>query len=154
MKWKALLFFMLIPLLVAGCSTGYATSVAPQPTTLQVTRVSTLPDNHFPPLSRTITNTDDVKRLYEAALALPKGSTTGAHSCPADIGLIYHLNFLQNGKLLREMDLGPTGCPYILVSKTDMRPLTRSFESLFMQILGISFHQLIPEPTGSTHLKL
>ena len=138
-------------LLIGGCGAGYTSSLSPQPTTLQVTRMSTLPDNHYPPLSRTITNSNSVQKLYNAALALPKASATGAQSCPADIGLIYHLSFLQNGKLIREMYLGPTGCPYILVNKNDMRPLTQSFESLFMQTLGISSHQLVPEPTGGTH---
>lgn len=148
---RIVMLFLPMLLLAAGCSVSRAASTSPQPTILQVTRQSTLPDNHFPPLSRTITNSGSVQKLYTAALSLPKGSDTGAHSCPADIGLIYHLSFLQNGKLMREMDLGPTGCPYILVSKNDMRPLTRSFESLFMQTLDISFHQLVPEPTGGTH---
>src|SRR6266571_3129634 len=147
MKWKVLLL-MPVLLLVLGCGTRSDTSTSFRPTTLQVVRASTLPDNHFPSLSRTITNANAVQKLYDAALALPQTSTTGTRSCPAAIGLIYHLRFLQNGSSVQQMDMGPTGCPWITVNKGDMRIPTQTFFSLFAQTLGISPSQVIPAPTG------
>lgn len=147
MRWKVLLL-MPVLLLVFACSSSSDTSTSFKPTTLQVVRSSTLPGNSFPPLSRTITNSNAVQKLYDAALALPNVSTTGTRSCPGADGLIYHLRFLQNKTHVQQMDIGPTGCPWIIVNKDDMRVPDQTFFSLFAQTLGIPPSQVIPAPIG------
>ncbi len=151
MKWKVPIlmpFLLLFSLLVLSCGAGSDASTSFMPTTLQVVRSSTLPGNSFPPLSRTITNANAVQKLYDAALALPQVSTTGTSSCPGADGLIYHLRFLQDSTHVQQMDMGPTGCPWINVNKDDMRVPNQKFFLLFAQTLGISPSQVIPAPIG------
>src|SRR5260221_378591 len=151
MRWKVLLL-MPILLVVLACGTNSATSPSFRPTTLQVVRSSSLPGNRFPPLSRIITNANAVEKLYTAALALPQVSTTGTRSCLADIGLIYHLRFLQSRTSIQQMDMGPTGCPWITVNKDDMRVPDQTFFFLFAQTLGIAPSQVVPAPIGERRI--
>jgi hypothetical protein len=148
-RWKVLLL-MPVLLLVLACGSSSNTSTSFKPTTLQVVRSSTLPGNNFPPLSRITTNANAVQKLYDAAFALPKASTTGTRNCPAADGLIYHLRFLQNRTYVQQMDMGPTGCPWITVNKDDMRVPDQMFFLLFAQTVGISPSQVIPAPIGES----
>jgi len=145
MKW--IFFSLLFFLLLTSCGTAFATTTAssPRPTTLQVERV-THTINVFAPFSRTSTDAQSVQSLYDAALALPKVTTTGVHSCPADVGLVYHLRFLQNRSLVRQMDLQPSGCASLLVDKNDARPLSKTFIESFTQTVGISLTQMYVTP--------
>ena len=147
MRGKVLILMPILLLVLASCASSN-TSTSFKPTTLQVVRSSTLPGNSFPPLSRTITNANAVQKLYDAALALPNVSSTGTRSCPGADGLIYHLRFLQNRTDVQQMDMGPTGCPWITVNKDDMRVPDQTFFSLFAQTVGISPSQVVPAPIG------
>jgi hypothetical protein len=146
MNWK---FLYLVPILffsLVGCGSSAIASTTPMPNTLQVNRdLGTI--NHYPPLMRTVTKASAIQALYKAALALPKASATGpVHSCPSAYDLIYHLFFYQSGVLIKQMDINPTGCPYITMNKNDMRPMSQAFIVLFAQTLGISQSQVDIQP--------
>ena len=144
---KRSLSFVLFALFlaVAGCGTASVATTAAHPTMLQVER-ATHTSNDFTPFSRTATNAEKVQTLYNAALALPKETTGTEHSCPADHGLIYHLRFLQNGTLIQQMDLGASGCNYLLVGKDDMRAVSDTFITLFAQTMQVPRSQILVNP--------
>jgi hypothetical protein len=90
---------------------------------------------HVAPFDRTVTDTTAVQRLYITAQGLPPA--TGTYDCAKDIGLVYHLNFLQGTALIKQIDLQATGCPFLHISKTDVRMTNPSFVSLFTRTIGI-----------------
>jgi hypothetical protein len=139
---QKLFFLMPVLLLMISCNPTVLPSF--RPTELQVARISKLPDNHFPPFSRKITQAVSVQRLYMAALALPHPSG-GVINCPNDAGLDYQLRF-QSGKQTRQMDMDPGGCASINVANNDRRVATPAFLTLFAQTVGIPRSQLWPEP--------
>ena len=148
MKWKQFFLLLTLFLALASCGTASTAATLSQPTTLQGERV-THTINYFAPLSRTVTRVEAVQTLYKAALALPKPSMTETRSCPADFGLIYHLRFLKNGTLVRQMALGASGCGYLLVEKNDMRVISQTFLTLFAHTIGILPSQVIVSPLPS-----
>jgi hypothetical protein len=150
MGWKLLYIVPLLLLLLVGCGLSPVTATVPMPGSLQVSR-DTGTSNHFPPFKRTVTKVSAVQTLYKAALALPKNSKTGrAHSCPSADDLIYHLFFYQNGVLIENMDMNPSGCPYIAINKNDMRPLSQAFIKLFAQTIGVPLSQVDIQPIPQT----
>ncbi len=147
MNWKILLFVSICFFVLVSCGSSPTTSTASQQNrVLQVIR-DTGTINHYPPLNHTTTNTDAIQTLYKAALALPKASLTGrVHSCPSAYDLFYHLRFYENGTLVDSMDMNPSGCPYLLIEKKDMRSVSKSFVSLFAQTVGIPQSQVDIQP--------
>jgi hypothetical protein len=147
MRFKVILIaFSLFPLflLLPGCaSRTVSVGAASVPTTLHVVRTNNNPyAKQAAPFDRTVSNASTVQQLYRAAYALP--SATGTYHCVKDIGLVYHLNFLQGTALIKQMDLQATGCSFLHISKTDVRLINSSFVSLFTRTIGIP--SLVPWP--------
>ncbi len=117
----------------AGTPTASPTAL-PKPTTLHVIRP--MVDN-FPPLERIIRDGTAVQHLYTSAYALPVPTPGGVVSCPSDIGMVYHMDFLQGSVLLQEIDLDATGCQLLHINRKETRFTNESFRSLFIKIVGI-----------------
>jgi len=149
MNWKILYLMPILFLSLAGCGlSSVKSSAASLPIrTLQISRdPGTI--NHYPSFKHTVTKTNAIQTLYEAALALPKVSTTGrVHSCPAAYDLIYHLLFYQNDVLADHMDMNPSGCPYIIINKSDKRSVSQEFIKLFAKTMGVPLSQVDIQPT-------
>lgn len=142
-----MVLFVSTMFLLTGCNPG--TPPGPSPTALHVTRPA-LPAYHFDPLDVTIRDTAAVERLYQAAYALPT-PPSGTVNCPNDIGLVYHLNFLQNTiSSVQQMNLNATGCQYLLIGQdsNDVRRTNQSFLDLFTKTVGIP--SLVPPIPGRT----
>jgi hypothetical protein len=135
---KRTFFVLLLFFLLAGCGSASASGrVPPGPTSLRVIRVSSNPyGSHIAPFDQTVTDTTDVQRLYAAIQGLP--AARGTYNCPKDIGLMYHLNFLQGTTSMQQMDLQASGCQFLHISKTDVRVTDASFLSLFTTTVGIT----------------
>src|SRR5690348_1886257 len=112
MKRAFSLLFILFCLLLAACgnqpaptpalpnsnsSSGSTPAPATGPTVLHVTRSDPAPTGSLGPLDKTVTDVATVQKLYQSALALPKYATEASisQSCLNDLGVIYHLDFLQ-----------------------------------------------------------
>ncbi len=128
----------LLLLVACGQGTGGVGNASNTPTALHVTLP---PPRHpvqtFHPIDKTIDNTAAVQRLYAAALtqtALPKDKTI---MCPADIGLTYHMVFLNGSQVLRTADLDATGCQLLHLGPHDVRMPNSAFLSLFQQTLTL-----------------
>ena len=136
---KFVSFFSIIALFLffSGCSSTQASSgTSSEIMILHVVRSAHLDQTQYAPLDRTITDTQAVHQLYAKALALPKISSGGVYNCPSDIGLIYHLDFQQNGSS-HKMDLDATGCQFLQLSSKDIRQTNESFLSLAAQVIQI-----------------
>ena len=141
---KRTFFVLLLFFLLAGCGSASASGrVHSSPTALRVVRVSNNPyGSHIVPFNQTITDTTGVQRLYTAIQQLP--DARGTYNCPKDIGLVYHLSFLQGTTSMQQMDLQASGCQFLRISKTDTRITNASFLSLFTTTIGIA--SIIPKP--------
>jgi hypothetical protein len=142
MKSKGTFFVLLLIFLLAGCgSTNTNGGTPPSPTVLHVIRISSNPYGmHVAPFDRTVTDTAAVQQLYTTAQGLP--AAKGTYDCAKDLGLVYHLNFLQGTTPMQQMDLEASGCGFLHISKTDARLINSSFVSLFTRTIGIP--SLIP----------
>jgi hypothetical protein len=121
---------------------GGATTPVPAngPTVLHVTRTDPSVTNNLGPLDRTVTDVQTVQHLYHAALALPAyavGSSI-SQSCLNDLGVIYHLDFLQGTTEVQRMNLDPGTCKILYLSQTDLRQASDAFLNLFKQALQLS----------------
>ncbi len=155
MKHVLLLLSLLLCLIVAACgnppaptrplpnsntSSGGAPAQASGPTVLRVTRSDLSPTNSLGPLDKTITDTSMVQSLYQKALALPKYATEASisQSCLNDLGVIYHLDFLQGNTEVQRMNLDPGTCKILYVSQTDLRQVNDTFLNLLKQALQVN----------------
>src|SRR5258708_4185562 len=102
------------------------------PTVLHVTRSDLSTTNNLGPLDKTVTDTQEVQQLYHAALALPALSTGQElnQACLSDVGVIYHLDFLQDSAEARKMNLDPGNCKILYLSQTDLRQVNDAFLNL------------------------
>jgi hypothetical protein len=156
MKRSCWLFALLLCLLLAACggsssatpavsntnSTGGATTPVPAtgPTVLHVTRTDPSVTNNLGPLDRTVTDVQMVQNLYHTALALPAyavGSSI-SQSCLNDLGVIYHLDFLQGTTEVQRMNLDPGNCKILYLSQTDLRQASDAFLNLLKQALQLN----------------
>ena len=137
MNWRPVFCALLLGLLLLVLSGSAQPGVA-HPTRLQVSR-TVLPGWTVPSLEVTIRNGAAVQRLYQAAFALPPVPDTPV-LCPLDIGLVYHLAFFQDQRLVQTMLLHATGCPYMQVDQdsSNASSLMKSFRVLFLQTIGIT----------------
>lgn len=83
---------------------------------LRIVRESTMPENAFPPLDRTIEGADAAS-LPRELLALPP--KTVDKFCPNDSGMRYRLSFSGNPALTAVLEGG--GCRYAYLSTFDIR---------------------------------
>jgi|SRR5579883_1889095 len=155
MKRSYWLFVLLLCLLLGACggsssaspagsgtnASGSATSGPTNgPTVLHVTRTDPSVTNNLGPLDRTVTNVQTVQNLYRTALALPAyavGSSI-SQSCLNDLGVIYHLDFLQGATEVQRMNLDPGTCKILYLSQTDLRQASDAFLDLLKQALQLN----------------
>jgi hypothetical protein len=155
MKRSYWLFVLLLCLLLGAC--GGSSSASPAgsgtnasgsatpgptngPTVLHVTRTDPSVTNNLGPLDRTVTNVQTVQNLYRTALALPAyavGSSI-SQSCLNDLGVIYHLDFLQGATEVQRMNLDPGTCKILYLSQTDLRQASDAFLDLLKQALQLN----------------
>ncbi len=156
MKRSFWLFSLLLCLLLTACGgsssaspalpnsnpTGSATTSAPAngPTVLHVTRTDPSPTNNLGPLDRMVTDAQTVQKLYHTALTLPVYAVGSSISqdCLNDLGVIYHLDFLQGATEVQRMNLDPGNCKILYLSQTDLRQASDSFLNLLKQALQLN----------------
>lgn len=130
------------PALPNSNPTGSATTPAPAngPTALHVTRTDPSPTNNLGPLDRTVTDAQTVQRLYRTALSLPAYAVGSSISqgCLSDLGVIYHLDFLQGTAEVQRMNLDPGTCKILYLSQTDLRQASDGFLNLLKQALQLN----------------
>ena len=156
MKRSFWLFFLLLCLLLAACggssaarpalpgsnpTTGAATPVpANGPTVLHVTRTDPSTTNNLGPLDQTVTDAQTVQGLYHTALTLPAYAVGASISqdCLNDLGVIYHLDFLQGTTEVQRMNLDPGNCKILYLSQSDLRQASDAFLNLLKQALHVT----------------
>lgn len=136
MKWQKSVLFLTLLLFVTGCGTD-THAAAPAPTTLTVTRSSSIAQNHLPPFARTITDVTALQKLYTAAQNLPKA---GVHTwmCPLGSTVVYHVRFLAGKTVLQQWDMDAIGCYAIVLRKGDLRQPNHAFVSQFALTIGLA----------------
>jgi hypothetical protein len=155
-RYKLLLLCCFLALAACFTASGHAgsestpTSVSlpkgPLPDTLIVTRTSAFPQNNIPSFTpRTVQNAQSVQQLYQAAYAQPF-YPMGTYHCPADFGVIYHLQFLHQGTTVLQATLDASGCRSLSLGSTPTRQTTDAFWSLFANVAGIPASDLHPMP--------
>jgi hypothetical protein len=144
MRLKGVFFASLLLALLTAC---HPTTGPDNPTMLHVTRTETLPGYNFAPLDVTIRDATTVQHIYQAAYALPP-PPSGIYNCLADIGLVYHLEFFQNGASVDQMRLNPTGCQTLWIGDDDddVRQSNEAFHELLSKAIGIP--SLVPPIPG------
>jgi hypothetical protein len=142
MRFKAVFAASLLLVLLTAC---HPTTGSNNPTMLRVTRTETLPGYNFAPLDVTIRNVTTVQHIYQAAYAQPV-PPSGIYNCPVDIGLIYHLDFFQDGASVEQMSLNATGCQFLQITHDDVRMSSEAFRELLRKNLGIP--SLVPPIPG------
>jgi len=156
MKRSFWLFSLLFCLLLVACggssaaqpalpnsnpTTGATTSApANGPTVLHVTRTDPSTTNNLGPLDRTVTDAQAVQNLYHTALTLPAYAVGSSISqdCLNDLGVIYHLDFLQGTAEVQRMNLDPGNCKILYLSQTDLRQASDAFLNLLKQVLHVT----------------
>ena len=110
------------------------------PTALHITRTDLSTTNNLGPLDKTVTDTQEVQKLYHAALTLPALSTGQEmnQACLSDVGVIYHLDFLQGNTEVQKMNLDPGDCKILYLSQTDLRQVNDAFLTQLKQAIGVN----------------
>lgn len=154
MKRALLLLSLLLCVLLAACgnqprptpalpnsntSSGSTPAPANGPTVLHVTRSDPSATGNLGPLNKTITDAATVSTLYQSALALPKYATEASISqnCLNDLGVIYHLDFLQGSTEIQRMNLDPGNYKILYFSQTDLRQVNDAFLNQLKQALQV-----------------
>jgi hypothetical protein len=109
------------------------------PTILRVTRTDPSVTNNIGPLNKAVTSASTVQSLYSMALKLPvyPTGTSISQSCLNDLGVIYHLDFLQGTTDVQRMNLDPGNCKILYFSQTDLRQASDSFLNLLKQAIQV-----------------
>src|SRR5487761_2802380 len=101
-KRTVLILCALCALVLTGCSIttpivirNLRTANSSGATSVHILRTSEFPQNHIPPLDRTVTDQAQTKDLYDALRALP-APPSDSYVCPADFGEAYYLTFYRN----------------------------------------------------------
>lgn len=110
------------------------------PTILHVTRTDPSATNNIGPLDKTVTDASTVQNLYTMALKLPAypTGTSISQSCLNDLGVIYHLDFRQDGSDVQLMNLDPGNCKILYLSQTDLRQASDAFLNLLKQAIQVN----------------
>lgn len=89
--------------------------------TLHVWRDNGLDRTSMPAFDRWICDSATVQQLYDAAYARPHPIAGAIYHCSINIGLVYHLVFLQAGAPVQRMDLEADGCEWLHILPNDTR---------------------------------
>ena len=84
-------------------------------THLTVRRTNEFPQNHIRfdfPADVTVASSSQARMVADAVCALPR-MPSGTLSCPADLGIVYHLSFWAGGVEFRAVSVGATGCQVV-----------------------------------------
>lgn len=138
-----LFFFALLLLIASSCGgTSEITPVA-----LHVTRSSPL--RPLPPLNMTITDKKAVQALYQAAYNLPL-IDGGTQSCSVDLGIVYHLDFIEDKSTSENMDLQVTGCLHLTTTQG-----VRQANNAFLDLVARTIHvnPLVPHRSSGPSLR-
>jgi hypothetical protein len=132
------------PASVAGAAHSEPTTVhtplcgsAGAVTLLIVRRTVAFPQNHFRfsfPSSVSVHRANAVRRVARALCALPP-LPREVFGCPADFGILYHLQFVRGHQRFRVVTLDATGCQTVHGLAT-ARWVARS--PRFWQVLGVA----------------
>lgn len=124
----------------AADSTGATSPPSGAPGVLHVTRTDPSATNNIGPLDKTITDASTVQSLYTMARKLPPypTGTSISQSCLNDLGVIYHLTFLQGTTEVQRMNLDPGNCKILYLSQTDLRQASTPFLNLLKQALQVN----------------
>jgi hypothetical protein len=117
---------------LAGCGDAVLGDAGPA---LHVTRSGW----RLPPLDVTVTNGAQVRRLFDAALALRKVPEGAVFNCPIDFGTRYHLTFTAHNSPPTKMTMDGAGCRFLNIEPSGPAYFqTDQFRSLFSQVTGIT----------------
>jgi hypothetical protein len=121
-----------LALMLAGCGSPALGATGPA---LHVTRTGF----GLPALDVTVTNAAQVRRLFDAALALRNVPEGAMFACPADWGTRYHLTFTAHDSAPVEMTLDASGCRFLFVEPSGPSYFqTDAFRALFSEVTGIT----------------
>ena len=148
----ATMLLAVLALAMTACGLSGRSAQAPTSSGLSVhaLRTSVFPDNHLPPLERTITDPTKAQALYTALYALqpfPKGR----YYCPIDIGLAYQLTFSRGQTVVATVTVRPDGCEAVPLPHGDIRRAVGQdqFWATFAATLGIPQSEVYPSRTTS-----
>jgi hypothetical protein len=117
------------------------THASPSPTILQVTRVLPPATTSLPPFDKTITDANEVQKLYSLALAAPVIPKGARMNCPESLAHYqYRLLFFHNKLMVSRMTLDDNGC-IVLSINSDPRihnASSNDFSSLLLKMMGRS----------------
>ena len=152
---------LLLALALAGCAATATAgaSVTPTPSPLplvtraQVVRITAFPTNHTPAFAGVSATPAAAQRLYAALMALPISHLTGFQSCPADLGIAYHISIYSGATLQLQAWAKPDGCEQVKVGDSAvLRGSTAQFWQTLASALGVTENQLLADlasrPTG------
>jgi hypothetical protein len=124
----------------SGSSGSSTPTFASEPTVLHVTRTDPSTTNNLGPLDKTVTDVATVQNLYHMAQTLPAYATQESISqdCLNDLGVVYHLEFLQGSTDVQRMNLDPGNCKILYLSQTDLRQVSNAFLNLFKQAIQVN----------------
>jgi hypothetical protein len=112
------------------------THALPSPTILQVTRIVP-PATSLPPFDKTITNANEVQKLYRMALATPVVPKGAVIHCPAALAQYqYRLLFFHNKLIVSRVILNDEGCVFLsIASDPSTHKADVAFIDLFLQMI-------------------
>ena len=138
MKSKRVLLTLIFLFLLTGCGTATTidTSTSVKITALHVMRPATL--NNVPTFERTIQDRAAIQHLFQTAYTLP-AAPTGRINCPNDLGIVYHLTFIQGTTTLQQMTLDASGCTFLRIGQnsSDLRYADYNFQQLTAETIGL-----------------
>lgn len=121
-------------------SSGTPSPSSGAPTVLHVTRTDPSVTNNIGSLDKTVTDSSAVQNLYTMAHSLPPYSTgtSISQNCLNDLGVIYHLTFLQGTSEVQRMNLDPGNCKILYLSQSDLRQASDPFLNLLKEALHLN----------------
>lgn len=116
---------------------------------LSVTRTDAFPQNGFTfsfPARVTVRSADAARGVAQALCALRPVPPTRTYSCPADFGIVYHLDFtLKSRRPVRPVTVDATGCGFAKGARgSQMALATPSFWEILGRAMGLA------HPTNAT----
>jgi hypothetical protein len=125
--------------LVASCT---PTSIA----AMRFTRFSTMPENHYPALDRSVEDAAAAGPVYDAVRALPPAPKD--RFCPFGAGLRYRLTFNEATRVVLSVVVEGDGCAEVIFSESDRRATDEAFWDLLAGTLGVKkadIYYLLPD---------
>jgi hypothetical protein len=135
MRWAGV---ALAILLVASCGGSVPA--------MRFARFSTMPQNHYPALDRSVADVAVARRVYEAVNALPPAPRD--RFCAAGFGLRYRLTFNEAARVTLSVVVEGDGCAEVVFSQNDRRATDDAFWDLLADSVGVKkaeIYYLLPD---------